>query len=209
MLRRILIALLLILGLCLVAAAPNSKLLFHDKFKDGNDEGWTQVNRYWHVRDGRYYLDGDYMPNHQGRDGFSYTHINDRAWKNYVYEFTFAPINGEGNPNQAFVKFRVQDPLKTEYRLSLWVPGDPGSNTGLEKYVNGKRTSLGVWEPVARYGKNKGKVVVQEGHITVHINGKKVIDYTDPKPIRYGGIGVGALWELNAWFDDIKVTAKK
>jgi hypothetical protein len=35
----------------------------------------------------------------------------------------------------------------------------------------------------------------------------QVIDHTDPDPIRFGGVGVGAIWEVNAWFDDIAVTA--
>jgi hypothetical protein len=56
-------------------------------------------------------------------------------------------------------------------------------------------------------GTNSGKVVVTGGHIQVFVNNQLVVDFTDPDPILFGGIGLGAVWEVNAWFDDIIVTS--
>lgn len=211
--------LLLALGLALVAAARATGIFFYDDFEDGNDNGWVQVDRYWHVRGGRYHLDGGYMPGADSRDGFSFTHVGDPAWTDYVFEFTFDTTNApsEYNPDwentmhvhQTFAAFRVIEAKHTEYRLSMWVPGDPGSNTCVEKYFY---TNRPVWtvctEPSAVLGTNIGKVIVEGGHIQVYINGKLAIDYTDPdsEPIPYGGVGLGALWEVNAWFDNVRVT---
>jgi hypothetical protein len=63
-------------------------VLFTDNFNDGNDTGWTQFNRCWHVIDGRSHLDGGYncdsVPLTGERDGFSYTHVDDPTWTDYT-----------------------------------------------------------------------------------------------------------------------------
>ena len=48
-------------------------------------------------------------------------------------------------------------------------------------------------------------VVVNEGRIQVFLNGTQHIDSTDPNPLPAGGIGLGALWETLATFDDLVV----
>jgi hypothetical protein len=92
--------------LCLwgsVHAAPLTMPLLTDDFNDGNDNGWTQINRSWHVIDGRYHLDGCYgcngVPLTGNRDGFSYTHVDDPTWTDYTFEFTFDTTNAPSADN--------------------------------------------------------------------------------------------------------------
>lgn len=215
--RIILLGMLLILGLALASTA-RATALFHDDFEDGNDDGWTRVKRVnaWTVTEGKYYLIGGsgvhqdgYVPGEPGyRDGFSYAHMNDPDWTDYVYEVTFDTTNAGGYPrhvHQVILKFRAQEPLFSEYRLDIWVPGDPSSSTHLSKYVNGVGAPLATAAPVAVLGTNTARILLHGGHIQVYVNGVEVIDFIDPSPIPYGGIGVGAIWEVEAWFDDITV----
>ena len=220
--------------LCLwgnVRATPPTQPLLTDNFNDGNDNGWTQINRSSHVIDGRYYLDGCYgcndVPLTGNRDGFSYTHVDDPTWTDYTFEFTFDTTNAPSvdNPDwegtafahNAYVLFRVQGPLPapdgapTQYRVNFCVPCDEfaGEHVELFKYVNGDSTTLLADIPtsgVIRVGTNTGKIIVSGGHIQIFVNDQLVVDFTDPNPIPFGGIGLAAIWEVNAWFDNVSVT---
>lgn len=44
------------------------------------------------------------------------------------------------------------------------------------------------------------------GHITVRVNDVPLIDVADPSPLLFGGVGVHAIWESEAKFDDIVVS---
>ena len=206
--------------------------MFADDFNDGNDNGWTQLNRSWHVIDGRYYLDGCYGCNGVlrtgSRDGFTYTHVDDPTWTDYTLEFTFDTTNASSadNPNWANtadthevqVFFRVQGPLPspslgapTQYRANFFSPSPTdgiGEQVEFLKYVNGS-ISNGVFlqtSGVILLGTNVGKIIASGGHIQIFVNNQLVLDFTDPDPIPFGGIGLGAIWEVNAWFDNVRVT---
>jgi hypothetical protein len=49
-------------------------------------------------------------------------------------------------------------------------------------------------------------VKVRDATIQLFINGGEVFTFTDPDPLPYGGIGLGAPWETEARFDDVWVT---
>ena len=217
-----------------VHATPPTQPLLTDDFNDGNDNGWTQLNRSWHVIDGRYYIDGCYGCNGVlstgARDGFSYTHVDDPTWTDYTFEFTFDTTNapsadnpdwaGTASTHHAMVFFRVQGPLPavggapTQYRVDFCQTGcnGPVEEVILFKSVNdlfGDETVLEQTPTsgVIQLGTNTGKIIVSGGHIQIFVNNQLVVDFTDPDPISFGGIGLGAIWEVNAWFDDVSVTA--
>ena len=77
----ILVAVFVLLPITSIQASDEEKeargMVFMDFFTDGNDAGWTQINRTWRVAEGRYILDGSYVPGAQGRDGYAVTHEGD------------------------------------------------------------------------------------------------------------------------------------
>jgi hypothetical protein len=196
--------------LCLwgsVHAAPPTQPLFTDDFNDGSDNGWTQINRSWHVIDGRYHLDGCYgcddVPPTGARDGFSYTHVDDPTWTDYTFEFTFDTTNAPSadNPDwagtafahHAMVSFRVQGPLSgfagapTQYRADFCRSCNAPTEEKifLWKYVNSDLTLLADMPTsgVIRIGTNAGKIIVSGGRMQVFVNNRLVMDCTDPHPI--------------------------
>ena len=208
-------------------------IIFQDYFTDGNDKGWKQVNRKWHVTLGRYIQDGDYFPSALGRGGYSLTHTGDKSWRDYVMSATFDVTNAPGLPSPdvhtANFFFRVKRFKQhgfdvglpsggTFYEVSVWAKGVLDPRTGgdkvlpqglviFAKFVNG--------EQVLRIDKEHSNCVVGTNSITIKadgkrihawVNGQEVVDFTDPKPIRYGGIGLSTTWEAEAWFDNVIVS---
>ncbi len=49
------------------------------------------------------------------------------------------------------------------------------------------------------------KIVTEGPSIKVWLDDDPVIDVVDPNPALYGGVGIGAVWEAEARFDDIVV----
>lgn len=207
--------------------------MFQDYFTDGNDAGWVQVNRAWHVILGRYVQDGDYFSDALGRGGYSLTHEGDRSWRDYQLEATFDVTNQPGLPSPdvqtANFLFRVQKFKQpgydvglptgaTFYEVSVWAKGvlDPrtgGANVLPEglvlfgKLVNGEQVvSVAREHSNCVRGTNSITIKVEGKRIEVWINGERVLTYTDQKPIRYGGIGLSTTWEAEAWFDNVVVS---
>jgi hypothetical protein len=223
---------------CFALPGHAATLLFFDNFSDGADDGWIQFNRGWHVRDGRYHLDGCYTPcQFPGgrRDGYAFTHVADPAWQDYSFAFTYnntnqaSPTNpmwaGTSHVHEVEIWFRVQQlPSQdfqvcqgnlcgngTGYRVLLFdnLGGVAFDTIGLSRNVNHVLTPL-FDRPIgdaSRIGTNTAVVTVTGGRIQIALNGHVVVDVVDPEPIEYGGIGLGAVWEVNAWFDDVRVTA--
>jgi hypothetical protein len=192
--------------------------LFADYFTDGNDAGWTQYNRYWHVLKGRYVLDGGYRPGACGRGGWSVTHAGDTSWTDYAVTVAFD--TSQGPWPDADVLFRVGSLssaacLPVGYRLHVWTdyPYGGGPYIGINRYDSeggtvvkrmqgSARTNL---SPVA--GSNTVRIEVRSAKITVFMNGKCVLKYVDPKPILSGGIGLLGSREATPSFDNVVVRA--
>jgi len=228
---------LLTLGICFLlcpllagpqlcwSQAASSPVLLYNTFTDGNDAGWTQINRDWHVWHGRYSLDvTSYRPDAIGRDGYSVTHVSDQTWGNYLFEGLFDSINPAGRPSRdvhnvlLFLRVQSPPPNGTFYRIQVWPrwTTDPRGRPGriplglvqLEKYENGNVTAYVYNEnsnSVA--GTNEFAISAVDGRITIWINGENVLTFHDDTPLTWGGVGIGAIWEAQAWFDNIKVTA--
>jgi hypothetical protein len=50
-------------------------------------------------------------------------------------------------------------------------------------------------------------ITLTGAHIQVRVDGSELVDLIDPAPLSHGGIGVGAVWEAHARFDDVVVSA--
>lgn len=200
---------------------------FSDYFTDGDDAGWTQINRDWSVGLGRYFLNGGYKHGSSERDGYSVTHVGDKKWRNYKLSATFDTTNAAGLPTpdvhnaEFLIHVREMDSPglggSTCYRISVWAigSGDPRSGGSIlpeglvqiMKYVKGSViSSTEIEHSNTAIGTNAIVIRTEGNEIQITINGENILSWKDEnKPIRYGGIGVGAIWEAEAWFDNVIV----
>ncbi len=206
-----------------------AKCTFSDYFTNGHSYGWLRINRAWHVYRGRYVLDGDYTGDVNGRSGFTVTHVGDKSCRNYAMQATFDITNPGGLPSpdvhQAFFFVRVQTPPPdgTFFRIEIWQKGTldprgaphylkvlPGGLLQIEKYVNGSLVGYVDREySNAIIGTNAITVKSEANVIRVWVNGEYLLKFVDNEKtspqVRYGGIGLGAIWEAQAWFDNVVV----
>lgn len=217
------------------ASAPRiGRPIFQDYFTDGNDAGWVQINRAWHVSFGRYIQDGDYLPDALGRGGYALTHVGDKSWRDYVMEATFDITNAPGLPSPdvhtAWFLMRVRKFSQpgfnvglptggTYYGISIWPRGTSDPRTGcstcsipggliqFSKHVNGMQVVTIEREfSNAVVGTNSITAMLAGKHIQIWVNGKAIVSFFDSNPIPYGGIGLATTWEAEAWFDNIRVS---
>jgi len=187
-------------------------VLFYDNFDSGSlSSEWKSVwptqwvkNGWLHTRD----------INGWPRDSEALVHDGDVSWRNYSVSLTagFSP----GTPWDNFnVLFRADGFSRSSagrsgnaYQLNFsgssgW--GSGGQSVSLSRSQGTQNTDLfvGPWTPI---GPSANIVAsLDEGHIQVSVDGKKIIDLADPSPLLYGGIGVHAIWESEAQFDNIVV----
>lgn len=200
--------------------APTNHTIFRDHFSRSPDRAFTFVNRAGRIADGRLVIDGDYLPTAQDRDGWAVTHAGDRRWRDYSMTARFDTSNPGGSPSEvhmASMYVRVRDAADTFYKVMIFDPGQPdprGSGDVIERglvqlfrVVDGEHTLLKeVERSNTTTGDNRARITAVGATITVSINGRWILKATDPSPIRFGGVGVGQIWETNGSFDDVVVT---
>lgn len=204
-------------------AAADGQFLLQDDFSNANDPEWTFFNRFGEVADGRLWINGEYMPNSVERDGWALTHVGDTTWTDYSFSVSFNNVNIGGSPpdhHMATVFFRVAaeagNVRQSMYRVDIWNPGDVQEGVGCPNWDQGEiglsRYDNGVGTGVAEscqsntiLGTNAVRIDVRSGEIKVFVNGTLMLTYVDPHPIPYGGVGVGQIWEINGWYDNVVV----
>lgn len=187
-------------------------VLFYDNFDSGSlASEWKSVWPTQWVQDGWLHTrDINGWP----RDSEALVHDGDVNWRNYSVSLTagFTP----GTPWDNFnVLLRADGFSRSSaggsgnaYQLNFsgisgW--GSDGQSVSLTRSQGTQNTALfvGPWTPV---GPSANIVAsLDEGRIQVSVDGKKIIDLADPSPLLYGGIGVHAIWESEAQFDNIVV----
>jgi hypothetical protein len=215
-----------------VLASASGTVLFSDYFTNQAGPNWTFYNRYGTIANGRLQIDGPYRPDAVDRDGWALSHVGDRTWTNYSFDVFYDTENVRGDPavadrHMTTLYFRVaaQNPASrptTMYRLDIWDPGNPSEGwpcppygvpvpagyIEFSKIVNGAGSHLtDVCVSNTTNGTNAARVIVYGNTTQVLVNGQAVLRYTDPTPIRYGGVGVGQIRETNGWYDNVVVQA--
>lgn len=214
------------------ASADTSTLLFKDFFDKPatSVSNWTSYGRETRIADGKFWVDGWYLPDFGARDGWTYTHAGDTTWTDYTYDVTFdlRDPNGWMDPWTNVMLFaRVADPTVSDtnqygtgYRIDLWGPGQDyqgGNCDPADAYANGwifftkNPNPNGEWIDVCdsnlTRGVNSARIVMRGAELTVFVNGRLMFSWTDPDPIPYGGVGFGKIWEMSGSFDKVMVRA--
>lgn len=210
------------------AVTHGQHVLFKDFFSTSPDPAWTFYNRAGEVRDGRLWIDGDYLPSSEARNGWALTHVGDTTWTDYSMSVAYDTGVGGGEPPDApsamfFVRTQAQAPgaqAGTTYRIIVFDvgAGNPTTRCGpigqplahgsvqIDRIVNGILTAVIVrCASGSVTGANLALITADGPAITVRVNGVQVLRWVDPHPLLSGGVGVGAIWETNGAFDNVRV----
>ncbi len=214
--------LLLALFTCLALSAwgqgGEKKTLFEDDFNSGawKPEWQSRMCCQW-VQDGWLYtLDTDGWP----RDSMAVVHDGDQNWRDYTLSLKAQFVE---NPNFGtidnftilvrtvnFVRSSEQHSGKA-YQIIFngigWGPPDGPNTVKLIRsdYDIGSDTTLVTQDFPLSLDPMNLTITVNGPRIQLWIDDKKVFDVTDRDPFLYGGIGVHAIWETEARFDDVVV----
>jgi hypothetical protein len=193
-------------------------ILFEDHFDGGTmSPEWVSVRPLQWVQDGWLHTQSDGSVS--GRDSDTLVHDGDTTWTDYTFSLTVDPIpTGASSWERAFVHFRTNDTVLAPngiwydgYNLSFGGPADGIGHPflGLSRsYVDGSSYSLFSSTTIPTTSDPWEVVITATGpEIRVWLDGDLVIDVVDTTdPVLHGGIGIGAIWEAEARFDDVVVT---
>ena len=187
-------------------------VLFADNFNSGviSDE-WVSIKPSQWVQDGWLHT----LDTNPGRDSFAVVHDGDTSWTDYTYRITADGLLSMGGTVDDFnLLFRTRDvtyaPLGVDgyyYRLEV-LNGD----YALWRYNGSASSNTVLFSKAGPFDTSNPMVVtvkVEGPRIQVLFNGTTFIDVVDPEPLLYGGIGIGAVWESEARFDDVVVSGEK
>lgn len=185
--------------------------------RDRDTTAFTQYNRAWSQHDGTFWLDGGYLPDAAGRDGWALRHVGDPSWRDYtvttMLDMTDAPsADNPGAPgadwSMATLYLRASTaPRERMYRIDVWSEGSgyPTGRVHIMRLDGGTTTVLAdVWDSGAVVGENRVTASIRtlpgrdpRAVIDVWVNGQLLATGADPHPLPPGGYGVGAIWEAN------------
>lgn len=204
----------------LVAAgtARGETILFEDDFNSGTwKPEWVSKGPTQWVEDGvlnSQDLDG--WP----RDAMAVVHDGDTSWTDYTVALSagFAPGTQWDHFN---ILLRTDDFLRNSennttgraYQLEFFgttgfgSPERPTPRIALHRFKDGVDEHLfeAYW-PLTMDPMVDIVVSLVGNRIGLTIDGRPVIQVTDPDPLLYGGIGVHTIWEAHAQFDNVVVT---
>jgi hypothetical protein len=206
----------------LIAAVAQAGVLFEDHFNDQSSlNNYTVKHGNAWIENQRLNLQGKSWP----RDSVAILNGNPQ-WTNFELSIKVQPIAGWQHSK---VFFRTQDfdwssdgifgkgysvHLSHETGIGPYEihPGEPIQFDWVEIYRQDCPASSSCQPNSVAHASFNAlnvpvdlKILVNQGHIQVFLNGVIYLDYTDPNPLPAGGIGLGAVWETLATFDDLVV----
>ncbi|MEJ5285073.1 MAG: hypothetical protein WHS77_08515 [Brevinematales bacterium] len=188
-------------------------------FDDGNKNGWVESRRYWSITNGLYCLDGDYVNFYVDRDGYSVYGAGDDKLKNYVFKVDVKGLSDLKHPILLFKVISWQDNFSktpfSAYRLDFR-PLDSIDDPGmwyLEKWstINGTNKNdrlISGYSSLFKSGWNHIEISVISNNIEIKVNDSVLTNIVDNNMIPYGGVGLGAIWESDAAFDNVEIIIK-
>jgi hypothetical protein len=144
------------------------------------------------------------------------------SWKNYVLSITVDPLENGSSWTFANVLFRTDNFVHSSsvqsgraYELQIFcydgsiVACDLPNYVGLIRtdYTTSSSTTLFSDDDSPFLSADPMEVMIRvvDANILVKINGNTIFNGTDPDPFLYGGIGIHAIWETKARFDNVLV----
>jgi hypothetical protein len=210
-----------VLGFLFYSFSPvvySSYVAFEDHFDGAMSPEWVSVEPVQWVEDGWLHTQDDYA--HWGRDSSAFVSDGNTHWRDYTFSLRVDPIPTGSSWEDARVFFRTSNINATYYgnsgdyylislRGPYHGPGDgPTPSISLGRTNSTTHTTLFLEAPAPYIGSGPMdlEITLNGARIQVALDGNNVIDFTDPDPLLFGGIGIGAVWEAEARFDDIVVT---
>lgn len=193
-------------------------VLFEDSFDGGSmSAAWVSKAPSQWVEDGWLHTkDVDGFP----RDSLIVAHDGDPLWQDYRVRLSVDFV--AGTPwEHANVVLRTDhfkrdssgSPSGSGYELEFfgnngWLPGD-------QDVIQLIRTDNAIGSSIALFRAHWAlpshpffvDVSLQGGRISLLVDEQPVFDLVDPAPLRSGGLGLHAIWEAEARFDGVYVTA--
>lgn len=137
-------------------------------------EGWeSQSKTNWRVADGAITAD----------DGEKGLLVTTRRWSDYELEVSFRAAKGTNSGVFLSTKKTVADPATECYELNIAPDSNPfptGSLVGRFKFVDAPESP--DWRTF--------RARVENGTVTVWLDGKKIVEYKDRKPLAGGPVGL-------------------
>ncbi|OGV71371.1 MAG: hypothetical protein A3K19_01405 [Lentisphaerae bacterium RIFOXYB12_FULL_65_16] len=178
--------------------------LFTDDFMHGEGElgEWKPASGTWTVYALKNPIRSANPFSFWGRGGDAVARTGYWFWRNYEFATTVHPL-----PDGGFGVFFCQLDDRTRYEVK-WQPatGDAKASLRLSKVSGGQTTVLAekpelflptLWLQL--------RVAQIEGVITVYVDDRLVLQFTDPTPLLGGAIGLWTSGERGAVFDDVIV----
>ncbi len=216
--KRTLIALTLAVVTSLtVSKSLYAGVLFQDNFNSGEPSSeWVSKGCCQWVDNGWYYTQDT---NGWPRDSMAVVHDADHQWQDYKLSL-----------KAQFVQSTIWNTFTLLLRTNNFVRSSAGtSGSAYQLSFNGKGGGDWIFNQILldRIDCTSGtcsvvnlitkdvtlpldpmnlEAAVRGAHIDLSLNGSLIFDVIDPNPLPYGGIGVHAIWEAEARFDDVVVS---
>lgn len=205
-------------GLMAFGGPGSAAVLFEDSFEGGTlSPAWdSRLCCQW-VEDGWMHTqDQDGWP----RESLATVHDGDRSWRNFKVSMQ-AQFVDIGFVDNFGLHFRA-DNFETSsdgrqglaYQLDIVGPrgwDDGGNHVVLIRsgFDGGAPQDilLGDVHMVVPTSEMLIEATLIGGHIQIWIDHAKIFDVVDPHPLAGGGVGIHAIWESEARFDNVRVTS--
>lgn len=193
-------------------------VLFEDNFNEGMSSEWvSKAPSQWVSEGWLHSKDTDGWP----RDSMAVVHDSDPSWQNYTLSLT-ADFVPESPWQRICVLAKTDNYLRTSagtsgsaYQLTLFGPDYP-ENIGKTPFLIFNRIDSDADTQIElvrlEWPLTTSPMFVElsfiDDRIVLSIDEQFAFDIIDPDPLIYGGVGIHAVWESEARFDDIKVTSE-
>jgi len=173
-----------------------------DDFNDGNDDGWTQIQGTWSVKNGEYVQEDTEWTSTDTNETYHRSYFGDESWENYTFEAKIRIEQGGDLAPIIGIFFRVTEKSENGDYYYFRLDTRPAEGPALIKSPN---TILleNMAKPAVVGQDYILKVDVSGNNIKCYIDGQLEIELQDDS-FPMGAVGVGT-FNTDGYFDDVIV----